>query len=412
MINQTVIIYDRGLYSYRAEEFAKVYSKVQYFIPESNTYPSSVKDDIATDLEGVERIYDLWSNIDKAGWIYFPDCYDGDFQNWLRNRGYIVFGEGLSGKLEMDKGFFYEKLEEAGMEVPYTFLAESLCEAMEYLEAKKDKWLKPASSFSRGDFETYHFVNMNQAIPWFNELKFKLGRRCDDLEILIQDPVDSECEVGYDGFCIDGKFTENAMCGYEIKDKGLIGKVFSEVPKIISDINDKMSPYLKDCRGHWSTELRIDRDKNVYFIDPTLRVPSPPGELFDIIYKNYPEACGKIANGEVPILKNRARYGAEIMLFSAWYEDHELCVEFPKEFKDNIKLKSHNKRGDCYYCTPNDNGGYFGGVAAVGDTIKEATERAIEIIGTIDAYQLEYDKGTFDKVQEQIKAGGKFGIIF
>ena len=418
MIDKTVLIYDRGLYTFRAEEFAKVYKTVKYFKPDSRPYPDSIDEDMATDLKGVKRIYSFWDalkELDKDNdWIYFPDCYDGDFQTYLTEQGYAVFGEHKAGELEMDKEVFYNHLEEVGLPVPFTFIAYNLDECIEYLEDKEDKWLKPANSFARGDFETYHFVNMNQAMPWFNHLKGKLGMRCSDLKILIQDPVEAVCEFGYDGFSVDGVCLEGAMGGYEIKDKGIICRVFPETPKIVKSINDKLCGILgeKGCQGHWSTELRITKKGVAYFIDPTLRSPSPPGELFDVMYKNYPEACEEIARGRVPKLEMRHRYGTELMLYSAWYEEHELCVEFPKEIAPYVKLKNHNRRGDCYYCTPNDNDGYFGAIVFAGESVKQCTKKVMEMIGKIKAAQLEYDSSTFDKAEEQIKGGEAFGIHF
>ncbi len=291
MINQTVLIHDRGVYSYRAEEFAKVFKKVMYFIPDAAAYPESTRDCIGTDLENVERVYDFDKALKKADWIYFPDCYDGDKQMALREYGYPVFGEGLAGKLEMDKEFFYEKLEEVGLEVPYTYIADNFDDALNYLEDKQDKWIKPADSFSRGDFETHHWVNKQQSRRWINEIRYRLGIRCDDLRLLVQDAIKNcVCEPGYDGFNVLGKFVDNPLIGYEDKDTAYIGRVCPEVPKILGGVNNKMSAILKEmgCQGHWTTEVKITKAGIVYFLDPTLRTPEPPGALFDVVYENFP----------------------------------------------------------------------------------------------------------------------------
>ena len=414
MINKKVIIYDRGLYTYFAQKLGEEYEKVYYFLPDAAAYPKSDKDDIGTGLPEIERIYDFWKYLDKVDLIVFPDCYDGNFQEWLRKQGHIVYGAGLSEELEMDKKLFYEHLEDIGLAVPFTYLADGLDEALEYLKGKEDKWLKPVSSYCRGDFETFRFVNMRQSDAWFNDLRNRLGQRCKDLQMLIQNPVKAACEIGYDGYCIDGAFPDNAMAGYEIKDRGYIGKVFPVMPKIISGINEKMEPYFEKhgYRGSFTSELRITKSGKVYFIDPTCRVPSPPGELMTEIYSSYAEDIDLIANGEMPKMEDVAEFGAELLLYSSWYENHELCVEFPKDLDVNVKLKNHTKRGSSYYCIPNDNGGYFGAVIATGNSVKECTEKAKDVISQVVAYQLEYDSSIFDKAEEQIASGEDYGIRF
>jgi hypothetical protein len=417
--HEVVLIRDRGLYTYAAEDFAKSAKEVLYFMPDASTYPESTKDCIGTDLDGVERVYDFDAALKRCDWVYFPDCYDGLKQMALREQGYPVFGEGGAGKLEMDKEFFYQYLESIGLPVPYTFIAEDFDEALKYLECKKDKWIKPADSYSRGDFETFHWVNSRQARRWVNSIRQRLGIRCDDLRLLIQDSVPSVCEPGFDGLNVFGKVVQNGMIGYEDKDKALLGKVFLEIPKIVKDVNDAMASILGElgCQGHWTTEMKIAEDSTTYFLDPTLRRPSPSGEAFNEVYEDYSDACSRIAKGEVPKLKFKKRFIAQAMLYSSVYESEQICVEFPEKYTSNIKLKSHTKSkdkdGSVYYtCIPNNNGGYFGGVVAVGDSTKECKEKVMGILGEIQAEGLDFDASSFDRIDKAIEAGERFGINF
>lgn len=381
-------------------------------MPDGAVYPTSDKDDIATGLPEVERIYNMWKYLDKVDMIYFPDCYDWEFQEWLKSKGHIVFGAGKSEELEMDKTKFYSLLKKLNLPVaPYTVI-KGVDNVIKYLDNKTDKWLKPASSYYRGDFETFHYVNKHQNESWFIDLKSRLGKRCDKLEIIIQDPIDSVCESGWDGFCIDGNYPKNCMSGYEIKDKGYIGKIFTETPKVIKQVNSKLSPVFKKLgyRGHMSTELRITKDGTTYYIDPTHRIPSPPGELMTKIYTNYPEAVYRVANGLDPKLEFKDIYGATIMLQSDWNEKHEICVEYPKSIEPHISLKSQFKVGDKYYVVPNSNSGYFGAVSCTGKSIKEATNKCLNVIKEVKAHGLEYDDKVFDCCQDQIECGKKFNI--
>ena len=412
--NKTALVYDRGLYTYLAQKLGESFKHVYYYIPDSSLYPKSPKSEIGRNLPEIERIDDdgLWKCIDKVDVIFFFDCYDSGLQTFLRSKGYLVFGSGLSSRIELDKTYFLETLKKLSLPCPYTYRAEGIDDLISHLTGKTDRWLK--TPYYRGDFETYHFQSLPLSTPWLNDLKAKIGIREKNIEILVQSPIESEAEVGYDGFCLDGEFTSNCLCGYEVKDKGLVAKVFPTTPLILAKVNDAFSNIYKTLgyRGHYSTEIRITKEGKPYFIDPTCRAPSPPSELMSEIYSNYAEAVYSIATGKLPILKPIAPYGAEIILTSPWHTDHELCIEIPKDLIPYIKLKNHTKRGSHYYCIPNDNGGFFGAVVTTGSTLKAATSKALDIVSEIKCDELEFSSSLFDTADEAIQAGGKFSVGF
>lgn len=416
--DKTAIVYDRGgLYLYCAEKLAEKYKKVMYFLADADAYPTSQKAAIGEGLS-VERIHDFFSNLDKkdgskVDCVYFFDCYDGELQQWLRDKGYTVFGSGRGERVEIDKILFLETLEKVGLNVPKTYLAEGLDDLKQYLEKHDGEtlWLK---NMHRGDFETRKFTSMKQIKPFIDDLKKRIGTACDDVEVLVQHKIDSACEVGYDGFCIDGQFTENCIIGYEVKDKGFIGKVFETPPYIVKHINDAFTDTFRELgyRGNYSTEIRITDKSECFYIDATCRVPSPPGELICEIYENWAESTYEIACGCVPILVPKAEYGAVIILTSEWHDKHELYVEFPKSIKQFVKLKNHSKKDGAYYCTPNGNGGFFGAVIAYGNSVKEATGKCLEYAEQVRADEMEFDDSIFDKANEQITTGKQFEINF
>ncbi len=413
MKNKSCLVWDRGLYLCIAQRLSESFGKVYYYIPQANPYPNSAKAQIGVGLDGIERVHNFWDIIDKVDLIVFPDCYDGELQHWLRSKGYCVFGNGRSEIVELDKLLFIDLLKEVGLPTINTVVTKGLEELVNHLsKVKSEKWLK--TNWYRGDFETHKFINMDLITPWLTDLAYRLGTRAHDIEILIQDSIKAECEAGYDGFLIDGKYSDNCLTGYEIKDRGLVAKVTKNPAPIVKFVNDKMAPVHKyfGGRGHYSTEIRITKDGTPYYIDSTQRAPSPPSELMLEIYDNYPEIIWQVANGEVPDVIPRAEFGAELILTSDWHEQHELCVQFPKEFNKNVKLKNHSKRGDSYWCTPNDNAGYFGAVVAYGNTVGEATDKVMEIAKQIKADDFHVDEEVFEEADEQIKNGEKFGIHF
>lgn len=412
--SKTAIVYDRGgLYLYCAEKLAEKFGKVMYYLADSDAYPTSAKASIGHGLSHVTRIHDFWKNVDKADIIYFFDCYDGELQQWLRDKGYTVFGSGRGEKIEIDKILFLETLEKLGLPCPKTYVAEGMEDMLNYLSDNDGETLY-LKNLHRGDFESRKFTSLAQSRPFFNDLRKRLGSACDTLEVLVQHKIDAECEVGYDGYMLDGEYTSNGIIGYEIKDKGFIGKVFPETPDILKEINDAFSDTFKKLgyRGNYSTEVRITKDGVPYYIDATCRVPSPPGEALCELYHNWAEATYQLATGELPKLEPVAKYVAEIVLTSGWHEDHEIHVKFPKSIKRFVKLKNHTVRDGEYYCIPNGNDEFFGAVIGFGNTVDEAVERVLEYAKQIEADGLEYDPAMFDKAKEQIKSGEKFGIKF
>ena len=412
--DKKALVFDRGgLYIYCAEKLSEKYKKVYYYLAEADAYPTSQKCAIGSNLKGIERVHSFWDVLDKVDIVYFFDCYDGDLQHWLRAKGYTVFGSGKGEKVEIDKVYFLELLEELGLPCPKTRLTESMDELCEYLKEHDGETLF-LKNLHRGDFESRKFTSMAQSRPFLNDLKKRLGSASDTLEVLVQFKIDAECEVGYDGFQVDGQFTDNCIIGYEIKDAGFVAKVFEQTPEIIKGTNDAFSETFKKLgyRGNYSTELRITKEGIPYYIDATCRVPSPPGELVCEIYENWAEATWEIANGVLPVLVPKAKYGAIIILTSGWYDEHELHVKFPKKYAGNIKLKNHTVRDGEIYCIPNGNGAFFGAVITYADKLDEAIEECLKIVDSIEADELDYDKGLFDKAKEQMEGGEKFGIRF
>jgi phosphoribosylamine-glycine ligase len=106
------------------------------------------------------------------------------------------------------------------------------------------------------------------------------------------------------------------------------------------------------------------------------------------------------------------KYGAEIVFTNDFYDSHEICFEYSKEIDENVKLKNCTKRGKAHYCVPNGNGIYPGSCVATGKTVKEATEKCLAIAEQITCDDLEYRRDVFDRAQEAVEAGRKFGIEF
>lgn len=410
--DKTVLVYDRGgLHTYIAEKLSERFGKTLYFLTDSDAYPTSQKQAIGHGIPGIKRVHDFWKHIESADLIVFPDCYDGELQHFLRSKGYIVFGSGRSEKVEIDKIFFLETLEELGLPVPLTYLAEGMDDLKDYLK-KHDGETLYLKNLYRGDFESRKFSSLAQSKPFLDDLVKRVGTAADTMEVLIQHKIDSACEAGIDSYCIDGKYPKRCLIGYESKDIAFGGKVLEEAPEILQQVNDAFAPVMKKLGGrcNYSTEIRITEDGSPYYIDATCRQPSPPGEVMCEVYKNWADMIWGMAHGDVIEPEPKASYVAEIILTSSWYDKHELHVKFPEKYASHIKLKNHTMRDGEHYCIPNGNGEFFGAVVAWGDTLDEAIEKVKKIAESIEADEYKFDPACFDSIKESIKAGKKFGI--
>lgn len=412
------MVYDRGSYLFAAQVLGEKAKKVYYCMPDTRPYPDTRLAQIGCDLPEVERISSdprskkFWNILDKCDWVAFFDCYDSDFQEHLLKSGMPVFGCLGSSKMELERDYFLELIKSLNLPVAKTHRVHGVSEMMEYLKDVKDvRYIKGSM---RGDFETKKFKSLLQIKPWVNELKSHLGEMAEEIDILIQNHIEAACEVGSDSFNVNGIFTGNPLIGYEIKDKGYVGKVMDDYPEVIDKVLEKISPTFKKlgCQGNFSDELRIMDNGKTFFTDSTNRVPKPPGHSLCRVYKEWAENVRSIAHGEMPKLKPASKYVAEYILHSEDNIKNDLYVTFPKDNKDYVMLSNHTKEGDGYYCIPNDNGGYFGGVIGLGDTLDEAIENCKDVMSEIEADGLDYEPSIFDQAQEQIEKGEKYGIRF
>lgn len=410
--DKSILIVDRGLYSYMAEFMARYYDKVYYHNPTSSSYPEASTAMIGQGLPGIKWVEHIEDAIDITDIIWYPDNMDGKQQVFLREKGYLICGSGYGEKMELDKVFFLNKLNEVGLPIPKTYLAEGLDEVWEYVKDRGLCFMKCADKY-RSDWETTAHHNKHQTEIFLNSKRQIMGtKRSREIEILIQDPIESECEIGIDGFMLNGQIPDFTACGYEIKDKGIIERILPKTPSVLKSISDKLLPVYKELgyQGPYSNEVRITARGKAYPIDETCRCGSPPSSVLIEMYgKSYAEAIWNLAHGKMPDLSNyENEYGAEIILSSKWHLENEIYVPIPDGMGQWVKLKNHYKTSDGYYCTPNDNDGIFGSVVAVGESVAEVTEAAMERVKQLEVFQFEYDKSLFDRCGEVIANGQKY----
>ena len=411
--NKAVLIIDNGLFCELAPTLAKSFGKVYYYTPWECAFPRSNTRLVGTGIPGVTRCNDYWEILDDIDLFVFPDIYNGSLQLHLESLGKRVWGSRRGDELELYREDSKEYLNSIGVNIGKYEVIKGIPNLREYLKEHKNQYVKVSTT--RGDMETFKSKNYNLVEPKIDELEYNLGAKKTIMEFIVEDAIVDAVEVGYDGFCVDGQWPEHSMCGIEVKDQCYIGifKEYAKMPKQILEVNAKISGALKEYgyKNFFCCEMRITKDGTPWVIDPMTRFGSPPGELAQNMYTNLAEILWFGAEGQLvdPIAENK--YGAELLIHSSWADKNWQPIEFPKEIKNNIKLRNMTIIDGRYYVVPQAVGlPEIGAVVATGSTIEEACDKVKECAEQIEGYYIETYPDSLDKSCEQIEKLKNFGI--
>jgi predicted RNase H-like HicB family nuclease len=266
----------------------------------------------------------------------------------------------------------------------------------EHLKTAKNVFVK-ISTF-RGVAETFPSKTYTQVKSQLDELEAKYGPMMEAMSFIVEKEIPNADEVGYDGYCIDGEFPNEAFYGFEIKNKAYLGKLvdYDDLPDEVIEANTRLSYHMEGYRQFWSTELR---GKTV--IDITARHASPAGETFCQAFENLPEILYFGAEGKLVHAKSSGKFVAQIILCSEWATHHPLAIEFPEEIRPFVKIYNHCRIDGVDYCIPDStHAAEVASVVAVGDTIEEVCKQAKELAEKVSGFQL---KAQCDYLDQAVK---------
>lgn len=259
-----------GSYLPIAHRLSEHFDKVYYHSINQNPFPRVSLDMIGTGYDNIERIDEFWKRLDDFDIIVFPDIYFNDFGYHLRKIGKKVWGGTEAEQLETDRKLFKQELKNVGLEVANTKYITGIDNLVNELKNSENKWIK--LSYYRGEIETSKHIKWSQSEIMINNMKFEMGPLASIVEFCLEDNIDSIAEIGYDGWCVNGKMTNGQIYGLEVKDCGYIGKAsnYSEIPTPIKLVNDKFASVLQKYNhtGFYSTEVRYCKDGKTYYTDP------------------------------------------------------------------------------------------------------------------------------------------------
>jgi hypothetical protein len=390
---------------------AKSFGKVYYHVPNTDTFPKLNIDLIGYGMEGLILCNDIWEVIDEVDIFIFTWIGMGGFQEYLIKQGKRVWGMRRGEDLELLRFQTKVWMDSNGLDVNETTKIIGISELRKYFESHEDVYVK--ISKYRGQFETFHHANIFTSETWLDETARELGAFKEECEFLVEVPIETKVEAGFDGYVVDGQYPKIQICGFEVKDKGYVCRI-GDPPEVVTEINELFKPIISDygCRGNFSNEIRLTPDRN-FMCDMTMRLPSPPAELYQNMISNWAEIAwhGSMGNFIEPIYT--AKYGALIMVESMWIDKHWMTIKFPPKFRENVKLSFCCKIDGNYHIIPQDMElTNFCAVIGTGDTLEEAIEQAKEVAGSLQAYDLKAHCGALDEAEEVIEKAKELGIKF
>ena len=410
-----IIIDTGGMHVYLAKLLGTVFEKVRYYHPWESGEPLLQESKIGSGFEEFERIDNWHEHLDDTDLFIFPDLYYGPTQVWLEEQGFLVWGSKKAEKLEIDRVWCKEKMAELKLPVwPYDVVT-GHSELTSYLKAHKNVWVK--FSKWRGQLETFFAENYYLSRVKLADMYSEVLPYAERVQYILEKNMPKAIETALDTYNIMGKFPENVLLGMEIKNICYVCKFekFSEILPSLTEFDTAMMPYLKS-EGYtncWSAEKRTGKDGISYMNDVCSRFPSPPGELYPLIYKNFPDIIWSGANGvllEPEGAGTDNQFGAEVMIYTENPKDWQ-DLEFPKEYEDNLKFRSACRIDGKTIIVPRElPNEIIGSAVAVGRTLEQAYERADRIAQSVRGNGIFINKNSFHKVEEEIEKSISYNI--
>ncbi len=371
-------VVDHGRFLHVARRLARDVAKVYYWTPTERDCPLIREACIGDGFEDIERVESPWDIADKIDVGVFPDIGFSSEQGVMKAFGIPVWGCRKADSLESNRGKFLKVLATTDLPVPKYTVINGLTNLRLHLEDKEDLYIK--ISRYRGDWETLHWTNWREMEGTLDSYAVRFGPLKEGITFYVFDPIETEIEDGVDSYCIDGQWPEMVLKGMECKDKAYLGTMqkFSDVPKETRIVNDAFGPILAEYgyRGFFSTEVRITKDGESFFIDPTCRCGSPPSQVQAELFGNYGEIIWRGAQGEMVEPEPTAKFGVQASLKTTADRAEWNSIEFPPELDQWVK---------CGFCCMVDgrtcfppiteyNTSELGYLCATGDTIEEAID--------------------------------------
>lgn len=412
--DKTAMVVDNGQFVELAVRLAQDFGRVLYTTSWQEEFPTVNQCFIGHNLPGIEVITSPWGpELEEADVVVFPDLHHGPAQVRMEKMGKSVWGSRNAELLELSREGLKRLQEQAGLPIGEYEIVRGMEALRGYVQKHPGTIVK--TSLYRGSWESIKCDSYEAVKSEFDLRQYKLGPTAELIDFICEKPLNNRIEIGYDGWCIDGKFPRQVLFGIEDKDAGYLGRKIDsdKLPKCLQKVNEALGPAMRRYgkRGFVSSEVRVGADGEGFLIDWTSRRPSPPGELYDQL-DNISTVIYQGAHGIVEEAESPYEYFAMLRIKSKPAEGNWQPVLFPKEIKPYIRLiNSMRDENGVYYVSPQSCGlEDIGGVCGYGRTKEEAFEMCNENGKKISGHGIHVNEGSLDKIQAEIEKGKKMGL--
>lgn len=411
------LVTDNGLYTCQAEALSdNGKNEVRFCTPWSKPFPTYADYAIGKNYGNLKKELYFFDHIQSADCIVNFDVPQNDLMNYLKkvHPDKSIFGAGLGERLENDRVMFKQWLEKLGLAVNKYEVIVGLTNLKNYLKNNPKKFVK--TNIFRNDMESFYFSNWKDDRYLLDEKLVVLGMHAEEYTFIVEEPIETECEIGYDGFFSNGKYIPFSY-GYEICKNLYIGKVvedMEELPEPLYETLDAFQGLLNrmDYRGSLSTEERIVSPSEHYFMDFCARIPAPLGQIYPIAIKNWPELVYKIGKKEDVKVECDSQYVGAFALSSEHAADHYVKIMVEDKHLKDVRFQMVSQNEDGYFAVKGNTAIVV--LVAQGESSDEVLNKLLEAKDYVEAYGLEKDDidGIQKQAQEAIKGGQKVGIKF
>lgn len=413
--SKSVCIVDSGVFAEVAHTLSHSFGHVYYTSPWIADYPSSYKTELGEGFPDYERVGDIWEIVDDVDLFVFTDLHQGTLQEYLTAQGKRVWGSRNADELECDRTDAMALFTDLGIpQAPYEVVT-GMDALRKYIKSRgTDKlWIK--INRTRGDTETFCVEGYDLAKNRLDTMEAEFGPVAATRDFVVQDHLPDTLDIAIDTYCIDGQYPNKAMLGIEQKDMGYVGAVkdWLLMPPDLVNIYDRLAPTLESYqyRSLFSLESRVGKT-GLWLADPCCRFGSPVSELELNMITNLPEIMWEGAGGNLVEPVYKGKYGCEVLIKSHWSPEKPMLIEFPEEYRDQIKLRYAAKFGNETWILPQNSGEEVGAIVAYGDSLDSCMDEVTEIGKQVKGTQLEVTTGSMGDLKENLKDLASWGITF
>ena len=404
---------DLGLYAPICNALWAKGDKVLYFTDWADKSPCYSKYVVGKDYGNLEKILYFWDYAEQADCIVNFDVHMNDAIHFLRKKypEKPIFGSGMGERLENDRVGMKKWIKLFGLPLQNYEVIKGVTKLRNYLESNPNKYVK--TNIFRGDIESFPAKDLKSVDLLLDQIAAKLGIWRDEYEFIVEDMIDTDVEIGYDGFFNGREFIEPYFIGYEYH-KGLyVAHVTDEMPEPLAETMDAFKPLFTrmDYRGALSVEEKIVSPKEHYVLDFCARLANPLSALYPVFIDNWREAVLAIAKGEDVKLSIPHKYVGVYPLVSIHADNDYVKVDIAKGHEKDVRPQMVTSRNGELCAVKGWN--VVAIVIAAGDSVDEVINKLKENAKYADAQGIDKDGvNGIDIIKDIISQGKKVGIPF